>query len=148
MYTGHKCMLNWSTAAKIWHKLTSELTSTATSLHHIQCNNKGFTFQFHAHFKTLFKTACRALLAGCNCYRTWGSTKTYIILAVLNSPFEESFTTLTREDTIMETRNLIPTYGTWAESKHITHLLCKIVNCSTQLAKETKQSNEKNTWNT
>lgn len=43
----------------------------------------------------------------------------------------------------METRNLIPTYGTWAESKHTPLLLCKTMNCSTQLAKETKQNKTK-----
>jgi len=107
---------------------------------------KTLTFQFHPHLDALFKSASWTLFTCWNGNRTQPSTKTNIVLFVLNcqmhnycledehgisklnylnSSLEEAFTTFAREDSIMESRYFVATNRTGAEKLGYRYLELK-----------------------
>lgn len=93
---------------RVWN-LVSAATTTGTIL------SDGF--QFHSHAQTLIKPTSWALLACGYSDRASGSPEANIILPILDSPFKETLTAFTRENTIMKARNFITTNWAWAAEK-------------------------------
>lgn len=60
------------------------------------------TFELHTHAEALVKSTGWALLPGAGADGTRGASHTHVVLFVLYSPLEETFTGLTREDAIVE----------------------------------------------
>lgn len=76
------------------------------------------TFQFHAHVEALVEATCRTLLASSYGDRTRGPSHTDIVLPVLYSALEESLATLTGEDSVVKSGDLIPADWTRAGTTH------------------------------
>lgn len=60
------------------------------------------TFELHAHTEALVKSAGRTLLPGAGADRARGPAHAHVVLFVLYSPLEETFTRLTGEDAVVE----------------------------------------------
>lgn len=60
------------------------------------------TFELHAHAEALVKSAGRTLLPGAGADGARGAAHAHVVLFVLYSPLEETFTRLTGEDAVVE----------------------------------------------
>lgn len=60
------------------------------------------TFELHTHAEALVEPAGGALLPGASAHRTRGASHAHVVLFVLYSPLEETFTGLTGEDAVVE----------------------------------------------
>lgn len=72
------------------------------------------TFQFHAGIKALLESTGRTLFTCSNRDRTGCSPQTHIVLLILDGPFEEALTALTRKNAVMEAGNFVAANGTRA----------------------------------